>query len=89
MAIFYLTQETVKKYNVGALFLQLIAARIISVDLVDKEIKWNFCKEKTTPIFPIKSYEVDERWGRIFLQDARKYALDKIEEEIKRDKIIK
>ena len=79
-AIFDRVQSSVRKYNVEAMFLQLIAARLIGIEKRNSKLVWVVKKKETQSAFSSFNYDDESCWGGVYLEtDAiRKYKLSEI-----------
>ena len=72
----------IRKYNVEALFLSLIAAGLIAAEKDDmNELVWVICKEQSNSPFRKRLYEIDSHLtGVHFYKEGitREHPLDKI-----------
>ena len=69
--IFDKKKSSIYKYNVEAMFLQLIAADIIDAKPVRGELKWVLSRQAASVVSAFK-YEVDANWSGITILDPTK-----------------
>ena len=70
--IFNMKVRGTRKYQVEAMFLQLIAGRMISAVMSDKQLRWTVCRECTGSRYAPFSYSVDKNWIGIRLLPERR-----------------
>ena len=59
------------KYNVEAMFLQLIAAGFLGAELVRGHLMWVFKNIDEDAAFLTKAYKIDAKWYGIHLADGK------------------
>ena len=79
-AIFDRVQSSVRKYNVEAMFLQLIAARLIGIEKRNSKLVWVVKQKETQSAFSYFNYDDESCWGGVYVETnaTRKYKLSEI-----------
>ena len=79
-AIFDRVQSSVRKYNVEAIFLQLIAARSIGIEKRNSKFVWVTKQKETQSAFSSFNYDDNACWCGIYLETnaTQKYQLSEI-----------
>ncbi len=63
---------SVYKYHVEAMFLQLIAARLVAAEMFEGKLCWVVCREKGKSRYPPHRFDDDKNWDGIYLRDDPK-----------------
>ena len=74
--IFDLAPSTVTKAQVEGMFLQLITAGIIGVDVIEGVMKWIVCRENKKCRYPPHCWKNDKYWRGVNLQSKEKWRYD-------------
>ena len=70
--IFNMKVRGTRKYQVEAMFLQLIATRMISAVMSEKKLRWTVCRECTDSRYAPFRYSIDNTWIGIRLIPERR-----------------
>ena len=70
-AIFDLAPGSVYKYHVEAMFLQLRAANLLSIHVIEGTLKWVVARQNKKCRYPPHNWKLDECWNGVWLQDSK------------------
>ncbi len=79
-AIFDLKQGSINKFNVEAMFLQLIAARIIAAENWKGKLSWVVCREERAGdcLFPPFRWKDHSNWSGIRLMSENRTMINDV-----------
>ena len=70
--IFDVKVSSVPKFSIEAMFLQLIAANLLSVDVIKGKLMWIVSRQNIKGRYPPHNWKLDTSWISVWLQSKTK-----------------